>query len=71
VTFGGFIMTIGTVLCPGCKVPMLAIGREPIPLSDDLLNVIYRCEECSTETLRAVREDPQCRVKKLDRHDET
>jgi hypothetical protein len=63
-------MTIGTVLCPGCKVPMLVVGREPIPLSDDLLNVTYRCEECRTEASRAVREDPQRRAKTIDRSDE-
>jgi C4-type Zn-finger protein len=43
------------VECPGCRTAMVAIERRPLPNSDGLLRVVYRCESCGIETTRTFK----------------
>ena len=44
------------VTCPGCKMIMVATDRKPVLFSNGLVQVIYRCEGCGTETTRAAKD---------------
>jgi hypothetical protein len=44
------------VLCPGCARLMVAVDRKPVLFSNGLVQVIFRCEGCGTETTRAVKD---------------
>ena len=42
--------------CPGCAKPMIVKERKPIMFSNGLVDVIYVCETCGTETTRTVKD---------------
>jgi RNase P subunit RPR2 len=44
------------VICPGCKMIMVATDRRPVDFSSGLVQVIYRCESCGTQTTRAIKD---------------
>jgi hypothetical protein len=48
---------VGIVLCPGCAAPMTVVSREAVPGNDGLVDIVYRCETCGTETRRTVKDD--------------
>jgi len=43
------------VLCPGCNHCMRPRERKPVHSSHRLMDVVYVCEKCGTETRRAIR----------------
>ena len=48
---------VGIVRCPGCAEVMTVMTREPVPDTDGLVDIVYRCEICGTETRRTVKDD--------------
>jgi RNase P subunit RPR2 len=48
---------VGIVVCPGCTAPMIITSREPVAGTDGLVDIVYRCEICGTETRRTVKDD--------------
>jgi hypothetical protein len=48
---------VGIVLCPGCAAPMTITSREPVLGTDGLVDIVYRCEICGTQTRRVVKDD--------------
>ena len=49
--------SVGIVRCPGCAATMTIMSREPVPGSDGLVDIVYRCEICGTKTRRTVKDD--------------
>jgi DNA-directed RNA polymerase subunit RPC12/RpoP len=49
--------SVGIVRCPGCTAAMTVMSREPVPDTDGLVDIVYRCEICGTETRRTVKDD--------------
>jgi len=41
------------VFCPACRKPMTS--SEPIPVTNRMFEIIYRCDACDATTLRAVK----------------
>jgi NAD-dependent SIR2 family protein deacetylase len=40
------------VLCPACRKPMTP--SEPIPITNRMSEIVYRCDACNATTLRTV-----------------
>ena len=41
------------VFCPACRKPMTP--SEPIPVTNSMSEIVYRCDACDATTLRSVK----------------
>ena len=55
--FGTEKTKIPVVICPGCDEPMMAMVRNPVALSNGLVDMTYCCEPCVIHTLRTIKQD--------------
>lgn len=42
------------VMCPGCKTEMEVVSQRPVDCDKRFQEILYRCPNCGTETVRQV-----------------
>ncbi len=53
------VRRLPTVICPGCKTPMLPSEPKPLLFTEGLQEVAYTCPSCGTTTVRTMKPDEE------------